>query len=197
MIQITEIIDGCKKQKPDCQKQLYQQYFGLMLTVCSRYTNKKQDAEEMLNNGFLKIFTNIGQYEGKGNFEGWMRKIMTNTCLDYLKLKQNREYNENIFLPNVENNDVILENLLFEKGNYSNSVLDDDCKVELVNETIKNLPQLTRTVVNLYVFEAYTHKEIGEMLNIAERTSQWHFSIAKKELIEKLTVNKLNKVAGV
>ncbi len=197
MIHLDKIIDGCKKQQADCQKQLYQHYFGLMMSICSRYANTTQDAEEMLNNGFLKIFVNIVQYTGVGNFEGWMRKIMANVCLDYLKLKQNREYKANTFFPNNETNDAILDNLLYENGKFNQSKLDEQSNQNLILETLKDLPQLTKTIVNLYIFEEYTHKEIADLLNIAERTSQWHFSNAKKILVKKLTTNKLNKVAGI
>jgi RNA polymerase sigma factor (sigma-70 family) len=197
MIHLDQVIEGCKKQKADCQKQLYQLYFGLMMSICNRYANNTQDAEEMLNNGFLKIFKKIEQYTGNGNFEGWMRKIMANVCLDYIKLKQNRDYNFNTLLPNIENNDTFLDNLFYEKGLYYESKLDEDCKQQLISDTLKELAPLTKTIVNLHIFEEYSHKEIAELLKIAERTSQWHINIAKKALIEKLTKNKLNNVAGI
>ncbi len=195
MIHIDQVIEGCKKQKADCQKKLYQHFFGIMLGVCNRYLNSKEEAEEILNSGFLKIFVNINQYVGKGSFEGWMRRIMVHTCLDFLKSKQNRENSNYSNMSDVENAESFSDNLFFNAGMYSENLIENNYSHKEILQTVRYLPELTKTVLNLIVFEEHTHKEVAALLGISERTSQWHFSNAKKTLTEKLLKKETNNKA--
>jgi RNA polymerase sigma factor (sigma-70 family) len=196
MLQLEQIIKGCKKQKADCQKMLYKQNYSLMLGICLRYGATKEDAEEMLNNGFLKIFVNINQFENKGSFEGWMRRIMANTCLDFLKAKQTKQNKVHIYTAPLENTDFVFENSLYSQGVFSETVLEEKFSKEELLQVLKQLPEPMQTVFNLYIFEEYSHKEIGEMLNMAERTSQWHLSNAKKMLQDIFTKKNNNQAIG-
>jgi RNA polymerase sigma-70 factor (ECF subfamily) len=168
-----EIITGCPKNKRPHQEYLYQKYYSLFLKICMRYAQNRQDAEQLLHDGFLKIFGRMEDYNATGSFEGWMKKIMVNTCLDYLKSSYLKEAQMLQALPEtaeaaptVQGYNAGLENLAFK---------------ELAG-MIQSLPPIARTVFNLFVFEGYTHKEIAETLQIKEGTSYWHLNQARTKL---------------
>jgi RNA polymerase sigma factor (sigma-70 family) len=194
------IVRGCKKQDAFSQKSLYQQYFSLMMTICMRYAGNREDAEEMLNNGFLKIFTNIDQYGEKGSFEGWMKRIMANTCLDFLKTRVYKAGAKMVVLTDAEGDDAAhFDAVLYNQGFFSGDGNEARfTQAELLHH-LQQLPEMTRLVFNLHVFEEYSHREISEMLNIAERTSQWHISNARKTLADAMNGKKnfKQKVAGL
>jgi RNA polymerase sigma factor (sigma-70 family) len=191
-LQIEQIIKGCKKQKPECQKLLYQQNYSLMMSICGRYSNSVEDAEEMLNNGFLKIFVHINQFENKGSFDGWMKRVMVNSCLDYIKSKQFKLNKINTYDSGLVNENDFFDKNLYNQGVYSEIVFDENENVEELLKNLNSLPEVTKTVFNLFVFEEYTHKEISKVLEIAERTSQLHLSNAKKLLVD-IYLKKNNK----
>lgn len=198
MMQLDQIIKGCKKQNADCQKMLYQQYFSAMMNVCMRYGNSVQDAEEMLNNGFLKVFVNIQQYEGKGSFEGWMKRIMVNGCLDYLKRKENRFSKLNNIPESIENVETYFDNTLYDQGSFAELVTEQKYSYQELLKLLSTLPEPGKTIFNLVVFEEYSHKEVAAKLGIGERTSQLHYSNAKKMMAEQLVKKNIyNKVVGL
>jgi RNA polymerase sigma-70 factor (ECF subfamily) len=197
MLQLDQIIKGCKKQKADCQKILYQEYYSLMMSVCSRYGKTTEDAEEMMNNGFLKIFVNINKYEGKGSFEGWMRRIMVNSCLDFLKSKEYKLTTLSSTPTYVENADTYFDNTLYNKGVFAEMENELQYSKEVLLQLLVELPEPGKTIFNLIVFEEYSHKEVAECLQIAERTSQLHFSIARKTLAEKLVKKNNYKIVSL
>jgi RNA polymerase sigma-70 factor (ECF subfamily) len=198
MLQIDQILKGCKKQNADCQKLLYQHYYGLMMSICNRYSSSIEDAEEMLNNGFLKIFVNVNQFEGKGSFEGWMKKIMINSCLDFIKSKQTKLGKLTSNPNNIDNESAFFDNSLFKQGEFVEIELEQKWAKDELWAFLNHLPEPTKTVFNLSVFEEYTHKEISVLLNMAERTSQWHLSNARKILGELiLKKNNYKKAVGL
>jgi RNA polymerase sigma-70 factor, ECF subfamily len=168
-----------------------------MMSICIRYGKTKEDAEEMLNNGFMKIFVNISQFEAKGSFEGWMKTTMVHCCLDFLKTKETKSHNRSTLIKDSMTEDTLFERQLYEQGFYNELELEKKFDREELLGHLNNLPELTKAVFNLHIFEEYTHKEICEILGIAERTSQWHLSNAKKELADALLKkNEIKKVAG-
>lgn len=167
---LEKYIEGCKKGSPKYQKLLYQKFYGLMMNISLRYTNNYEDAVEVLNSGFLKIFTKIGAFEGKGSFEGWMKKIMTNTAIDFLRCKP--DYHE--YLPENEST-YFVENEAMAKFN-----------AEEILAFIQQLPPMTRVVFNLYAIEGYSHDDISSKCNISVGTSHWHVANARKILIKKI-----------
>jgi RNA polymerase sigma-70 factor (ECF subfamily) len=179
-----EIIAGVRNQNRAFQEQLYKQYYSLFLKICARYAKDMEDAEQLLNDGFLKIFTNMDKFGGTGSFEGWMRRIMVNTCLDYLRskyLKDAKKLSMNSMPADTAPISVsadALENLTFK---------------ELVL-VIQSLPAMTRTVFNLYVFDGFNHGQIAEQLEISEKTSQWHVHKARTLLQKKITNSDSQKV---
>lgn len=196
---MEQIIKGCQRRQADCQKLLYQQQFSPMMNICTRYAGTKEDAEEMLNNGFLKIFSFIDQYEGKGSFDGWMKRVMVNTCLDYLKSKTHRNSTKMMVMGNDELlPDDVFDHALYKQGVFAENETEHKYNARELQGLLNTLPEQTRTVFNLFVFEAYSHREIAQMLDMAERTSQWHLAVARKTLAEAL-VNKnySKKIAGL
>jgi len=175
-----EIIAGCRKKNRTFQEHLYKVYYSMYLKVCARYAKNMMDAEQLLNDGFLKIFTQIDKFNNVGSFAGWMRRIMVNTCLDYLKsnyLKQEMVMHVNALPPEETNLSVSnygLENIEFK---------------EMV-QIIQSLPAMTRTVFNLFVFEGFNHKEIGQQLDITISTSSWHVHQARNILQKKIKDSK-------
>ena len=179
-----ETIAGCRKQDRAFQEHLYKTYYSAFLKVCARYAKSMQDAEQLLNDGFLKVFTQIDHFKNMGSFAGWMQRIMANTCLDYLRstaLKEEMIMHVNA-IPAEESNISVsnygLENMEFK---------------ELV-KVIQSLPAMTRTVFNMFVFDGYNHRQIAEYLDISEGTSHWHLHQARNTLQKKIIKSEQKKV---
>ena len=179
-----DIIEGCRRNNRMHQEYLYKKYYSLFLKLCARYARDMHDAEQLMQDGFLKIFNHINDYSGKGSFEGWMRRIVVNTCLDYLKSK----YLKNAMQLHFPNE--IGESTAFS---VENNALDKIAMKDLLG-IIQTLPPMSRTVFNLFVFEGYTHKEIGVLLEISEGTSQWHVNNARKNLQQQIKANQFTEI---
>ena len=179
-----EIIAGCRKKDRALQELLYKTYYSTFLKVCARYAKSMQDAEQLMNDGFLKVFTQIDFFKNVGSFAGWMQRIMVNTCIDYLRGTSLKE-------------DMIMHvhSIPAEESNLSvdNEAIDNMDFKELV-KIIQSLPAMTRTVFNLFVFEGFNHKEISEQLDISEGTSHWHVHQARNALQKKINKSEQKKV---
>ncbi len=162
------IIQGCVDGKRNYQKMLYEQFSSKMFYVCLRYTRSREDAEDVLQEGFIKIFKNISNFKTEGSFEGWIRRIMVNSAIDHIRKQKEAK----IF------NDV--ENLAV--NHESDFVADSRLKEKELMAIVKTLPFGYQTVFNLYVIEGYSHNEIAGMLNISEGTSKSQLSKAKEQL---------------
>jgi RNA polymerase sigma factor (sigma-70 family) len=173
-----DIIEGCKQQKSLYQEQLYKKYYSLFLKLCARYAKDMQDAEQLMQDGFLKIFHHINDYSSKGSFEGWMRRIIVNTCLDYLKSKYLKNAKQTYYPEEIADN---------YKMSTQNMALDHMGITEILRQ-IQKLPPMSRTVFNLFVFDGYSHKEISKILEMSEGTSQWHVNNARKTLQQHITL---------
>lgn len=165
---IQVLIEGCKKNDRKAQELLYTKFYVQMVALCTRYVSNQQDAVQVLNDGFLKIFRNIHSYDAaKAGLSTWIGKIMINTAINFLRTKP-IVYAGDITAMIQE---VAIENSIIEK-------LDAD---EL-RSLIRKLPKATQLVFNLYTIDGFNHREIGEMLGISEGTSKWHVSEARKQL---------------
>ena len=165
----SRLIKGCKANERSAQEGLYKLFYAEMLRVCYRYLKSDQLANEALNSGFLKVFQNIGLYEEqKGELGAWIRTIMVRTCIDMVR-QEARFSNIQAEADSIE--DVFVPPAILDKL-YAEDLL----------KQIRLLPHATQLVFNLSVLDGYTHKEIGEQLNISESTSRWHLSEAKKQL---------------
>ena len=167
-----ELIDRCQKHEPAAQHALYNAYARKMMAVCYRYGHDRETAQDLLQEGFLKVFTAIGSYAGKGSFEGWIRRIFINTALEHLRH------------PDVlkETADIDSEESL-QEPDYSTL---ERLSVEELLEIVAELPGGFRTVFNLFVVEGYNHKEIGEMLGITESTSRSQLARARRWLQKRI-----------
>ncbi len=171
--ELKKLIQGCTDNNRRAQKVLYEKYFGTMMSISLRYCADWDESMEVVNSGFLKIFLKIKSYTGKGSFEGWMKRIIINTALDYLKSL--KPYSEEIGDKNTFDNDYYIENTAL--NNFS---------VEDILKQVQTLPPMTRAVFNLYIMEGFKHKDIAAKLGISEGTSHWHLQNARKLLQEKI-----------
>ncbi len=166
----AELIKGCQKGSGLHQQALYQQYHRKMFGVCLRYTNKQEDAEDVLQEAFIKVFKHINGFRGNGSFEGWIRRIMVHTSIEHYR-KRSR-----YFMVDIDQaNEVELDA----------DQLSEMSRDEIL-DLVQGLPTGYRTVFNLYAIEGYPHKEIAEMLGISVGTSKSQFSRAKALLKEKM-----------
>lgn len=163
-----QLIEGCRKGERRAQKELYDAYSRKMMGVCLRYVNDRETARDLLQDGFVKIFTSMDSYTGSGSFEGWMRKIFVNCALEYLRKSD------------VLREATDLDNTA-ELIQPNSSAISDMSAAELMN-LVKELPVGFRTVFNMFAIEGYSHKEISEMLNITESTSRSQYTRAKQLL---------------
>ena len=165
---LEHIINQCKSQDPDAQKVLYDLYKDTLYAVCLRYIKSSHDAEDVFIDAFYKIFTKIDHFKGEGSFEGWMRRIMVNESLMFLRKKTNLHLT--VELPDKEIADSQEE--------------EDDMSFDDIMKVLDELPVGYRTIFNLYVFEDMKHREIAEMLGISINTSKSQLILAKKRLYE-------------
>lgn len=169
---ISEIIDGCKQWKRGSQEALYRQFFGYAMAICLRYANNKNEAIEILNDGFLKIFNHINSYDTARPFKSWLSKIMANTAIDHLRGRKKISFAEDI-------------SQAYDLGVTDDKALDKLSYDEIL-QLVQNLPPAYKTVFNLYVMEGFQHQEIAAMLGISEGTSKSNLFKAKRILKEKI-----------
>ncbi len=174
--ELEELINGCIQNERAAQEKLYKLFYSRMMGVVKRYIDHDEEAEEVLNNGFLRAFLKIGQYTFQGSFEGWLRKIVFHAVADYVK--QYIKYNEKI--------------VLIEKDEYIHKDYADKLYYNELLEMVQALPYSTRTVFNMFVMEGYSHREIGKVLGISEGTSKWHLSEGRRMLKERIERQKLH-----
>ena len=179
MMSDPEIIEGCARNERKAQQILYDKYSRLLLGVCLRYASDRAEAEDILQDSFLKIFFNIKEYSGTGSFIGWLRKVAVNTAITH--------YHKNLkFRYHID----IDEYVSVETG--VNSFNEDIYTADELYSVLNELPAGYRMVLNLYAVEGYKHKEIAEMLGIDTNTSKSQYSRAKAVIREKL--EKLDKM---
>ena len=179
MMSDQQIIEGCAKHDRKAQQLLYERYSRLLLGICLRYAGDRAEAEDILQESFLKIFFNIKDYSGTGSFTGWLRKVAVNTAITH--------YHKNLkFRYHIE----IEEYVSVETGisSFEEDFFTSDELFKVLNE----LPAGYRMVFNLYAIEGYKHKEIAELLGIDTNTSKSQYSRAKAAIREKL--DKLGKL---
>lgn len=169
------ILQGCLKNNAAAQKALYQKYSAKMLVVCYRYGHNREDAEDMLQEGFIKVFSQIHTFENRGALEGWIRRIIVHTCINHLK--KNKRFNESV--------DLIHATSLQVREESIPSII----QAKEVVECIRMLPIGYRTVLNLYAIEGFSHKEISSILDIEESTSRSQYTRAKA-MLEDILVRK-------
>ena len=163
-----QLIKRCLKGKLDAQKQLYDNYAGRLMTLCRRYARDNMEAEDYLQEGFIKVFQNLEKFRGDGSLYGWIKTIMVHTALRQIKKRVHFE-------------DVSHLELHLNEADALSQLQAED----LIGQ-IQNLPDGYRTIFNLYHIEGYSHKEIGDTLNIGESTSRSQLTKARKMLQSKI-----------
>lgn len=163
-----DLVKGCILNDRRMQELLYKQYCASMMVLCKSYTKNEEDAVEVLQDGFLKIFLQIDRYNAsKSSIYTWMRTVMIRTAIDFLR-KQNKK---NVAIEWKEEYDPVIEAEALQR-----------MSAQHILSMLQHLSATTRAVFNLYITEGYNHREIGELLKISEGTSKWHLSEARKYL---------------
>ncbi|MFN8242904.1 MAG: sigma-70 family RNA polymerase sigma factor [Ferruginibacter sp.] len=169
------MIAGCLRNNGAAQEALYQRFSPRMLGVCYRFAKNREDAEDMLQEGFIKVFTQMHQYRSEGALEGWIRRIIVHTCINILK--KNKKFSDSV--------DIIHANSIQIKEDQIPSIM----QAKQVVECIRLLPIGYRTVLNLYAIEGFSHKEIAAILDIEESTSRSQYTRAKA-MLEDILIRK-------
>jgi len=160
----TKIINACINNESKFQRKLYDLFSGKIFVVCLQYSNNYEEAKDILQDGFVKVFTNLKQFKHQGSFEGWIRRIMVNTALE--KFRQNKI--------------KFIDSEIFEfKDSLSYEDIESNISANDILKVMQELSPQYRTVFNLYVNEGYSHKEISEKLNISVGTSKSNLSRAR------------------
>lgn len=170
-----ELIEQCKAHDRLAQKALYEQCFPVLMAVCARYHKQEADAVHVLNEGFLKIVTNLDKYKTEVPFEAWIRRIMLNTVID--DFRKNKKY--------YQQTDFGVSDGL-ERNNTTQAISLNEGERALIMKDIykliQNLPPMTNRVFNLHIIDGYSHAEIAEKLEMSVGTSKWHVANARKLL---------------
>jgi RNA polymerase sigma-70 factor (ECF subfamily) len=162
-----QIIDGCIAGERRIQKLLYDRYSPTMLGICMRYSKSQDEAQDIMQDGFVKVFTNIDTFRKQGSFEGWIKRIMVNTALNHYH-KNQKNMHQNI--DDIRENKILDDSVPEQKLPYT--------QMEML-QAIRSLPEGYSIVFNLYVFEKFKHREIAEQLNISVNTSKSQLSKAR------------------
>jgi RNA polymerase sigma factor (sigma-70 family) len=169
---ILSLIDGCKKQQRESQRMLYEHFYSFSMRICLRYSYVEEEAIEIMNDGFMKVFHNLDKFDQRLSFRGWLKRIMINTAIDYFRKNKKYQKNKSIDEYNNEGNDI---------AQFEDSVISKMSYNELIG-MVQQLSPAYRTVFNLYVIDGYNHKEIAEKLNISEGSSKSNLSKARERL---------------
>ncbi|GAA0873831.1 RNA polymerase sigma factor [Wandonia haliotis] len=178
----AELIEGCVSGNPRAQKQLYDMFSGRMMGVCLRYCKSEEEAQDALQEGFVKVFTKIKEFKMDGSFEGWIRRIMVNTSLDLI-----RKHKKHAFHSDVDELQYMLSD---------NEMISGKLAAEELLRVLSTLPDGYRIVFNMFAIEGYSHKEIANELGISENTSKSQYSRARaylRDCIEKLETRAIKR----
>ena len=171
-LEVQEWIRACREGNARAQRKFFKHFYGPVMCICMRYAGSTDEAADMLNEGFLKVFSNLDKYENTGSFEAWLKRVVCNAALDY-----RRRFVKKVDFVNIDE--------MPDTQQIADDAVDDAVarisSQELV-ELIQQLPPVTRTVFNMFVFEGFSHRDISQELNISENTSAWHVNSARTKL---------------
>jgi RNA polymerase sigma factor (sigma-70 family) len=176
MVDEEDIIRGCRKFENTSQKELYNRFHKKMYGLCLRYISDKDDAKDILQDGFVQVFTNFNKYKGEGSLEGWLRKLFVNTALMYLRKKKKITFEQ---LDDYSNAQPLEQ--------AESAITSADFTTAELYNTISLLPEDYKIVFNMFCIENYSHKEISELLSINENTSRTRLNRARNLLQGYLT----------
>src|SRR5476651_714873 len=164
---LHQLINGCVKQDRKCQKMLYKAFYGFAMGICLRYTGDRDEAAEVLNQGFLKVFTHVDRFDTSRPFKAWLGRIMMNVSIDHYRANLKMAYTDDL-----------------EKAEHisDGEMADNKLNYDELLDMVRKLPQAYRTVFNLFAIDGYGHDEIGEMLGISPGTSKSNLHKARQKL---------------
>lgn len=205
MLSDDQLIKGCRKQDRIAQKELYKKYAPTMRGICLRYVNNASEAQDILQLGFVKVFSNIRQYSAKGSFEGWIKRIIINTASTYYR--RNLRMKNHVSLDMMQEMNIPDDNISLMESEIDEKEIDvnkidialikkADFSTEELLEVTRILPIDFRMVFNLFYIEHFKHHEIAKMLKINANTSRTRLKRAKeilKKQLYKLSIEKLTK----
>jgi len=175
-LELEDLITRCKQQDREAQSLLYKRYADVLFGQCLKYAASYEEAQDHLQESFLTIFDKIKQYQGKGSFEGWMKRIAINTVLQsYRKKKEVPLEKEELLKAKEKEQSIDIE-----------GISNEDLSLSFLLTIVRELPEKYRMVFNLYVLDGYSHKEIAEMLDISEGTSKSNLFRARANLADKI-----------
>ncbi|MFA7615386.1 MAG: sigma-70 family RNA polymerase sigma factor [Weeksellaceae bacterium] len=177
------LIKECQRNKRDAQEEVYKRFSDKLFSVCLRYTKNYEDAQDIFQDGFILIFKKIGQYEFKGSFEGWMRRIMVNLCIEKFR---NTNY---LYVVNEEitADEEVADELIEDENEFS---------YEELLGFVRQLPARYGQIFNMYVIDGYSHKQISDLLNISVGTSKSNLSRAREKLIHLINKKSTEKIVS-
>ena len=168
-------LEGCKKHDRESQRMLYKHHYAYAMSICLRYAQTKEEAREILNDGFMKVFSKIAQYNPETSFQGWLRRIMINTARDHYR-KELKHYHQSSVDDATQS--LVVGASVFEELGHQDLM-----------KLVQELSPAYRAVFNLYAIDGYNHKEIGQILGISEGTSKSNLMKAREVLKNKLQKN--------
>ena len=165
--ELHQLIRGCVKQDRKCQKMLYKAFYGFSMGICLRYANNRDEAAEVMNQGFYKVYTHIDRFDMTRPFKAWLGRIMMNVSIDYYRANLKMAYTDDL-----------------DKAEHltDGELVDRNLNYEDLLRMVQQLPQAYRTVFNLFAIDGYSHEEIGDMLNISPGTSKSNLHKARQKL---------------
>lgn len=180
---LKAIVDGCVRNERKCQQMIFEMYYGKMMSACLRYISDRDEAQDVLQDGFIKVFNNIAKFDFNGSFEGWVRRIVVNTAIDHIRKKK-----KDIF--QVTDHEFIMNNYTEEADEKENESIYANLKNNKIAEAIQQLSPAYRTVFSMYVIDGYSHQQIADLLNINIGTSKSNLAKARMNL-QKVLKDKL------
>lgn len=178
---LAPLLEGCRKGNRKSQELLYKQFYGYAMSVCMRYTRSKTEAMEVLNDGFLKVFTRINRYDPARSFKGWLRRILINTALDAYRKQAKHYFHEDVHTASI--------------SPVNASIISELAHEELI-AMVQRLTPAYRMVFNLYAIDGFTHEEIAGQLGISEGTSKSNLARARMHLKEMIQNSSKDAYAG-
>lgn len=175
----AEIIKGLRKNNLKCQRAFYELYGPVLMGVCVRYMPTRESAEEVFHDGIMKVYNKINKYNDIGSFKGWCRRLIVNTCLDQL-----RKDKDNLRLLHIEESEIDIH----EEVDLEAELLEE--KIEVLMQAITELPKQQKLVLNLFVLDKHSHKEVAQKMSITESASRSLVLRAKRSLKRLLTEEK-------
>lgn len=173
MPEINRLIKQCQQKSAKAFDELYKTYSGMMFGICLRYTKNQAEAEDLLQDCFIRVLNKISDFKFKGSFEGWLRKLTVTTAINHIQGKKP------IFVEDIAKFQV-------EKKKYTTYSIVEDMSANEILEMVNQLPYGYKLVFNLFAIEGYKHREIADMLNISENTSKSQYAKARMSLMKQI-----------